>query len=165
MRSLVPSRPAVAAAVLALGCALVASPAQAVTVGTCSGSGTVTISPGLRLTTPVLAKLTLTGKLTGCTGNLPRTATLKGSATATAPGITCRSGAATGKVTVTWGNGTVDVLNVKADTTNGISGTVVSGPRKGAKIALAGDLKPVTGDCVFSPLTKASFSGTATVTR
>jgi hypothetical protein len=158
---------ALASAILmTVGLVAAATPAQAaVTLGTCTGKGTVSITPGLTLFTPRIATLKFFGKVTGCTGRLPASGKLSGSATADAPGITCRSGSASGRIRITWVDGTIDVIKATADSNAGFSGKVVKGPHLGAVIALAGTGKPVTGDCVFTPLTKVSFSGTATATK
>lgn len=57
------------------------------------------------------------------------------------------------------------MVKATADSNAGFSGKVVEGPHLGAVITLAGTGTPVTGDCLFTPLTKVSFSGSATATR
>ncbi len=155
---------AVAASAVVLSSAFV-TPAHAVTVGTCTGKAAVTFTPGLRFSGPVMSTVGLNGTVSACTGSLPRSGKIRGSATSLAPGLTCTSGSATGRVTVTWVDGTVDKVRVTASTTGGITGKVTAGPRLGATIKLAGNVTPVTGDCILTPLTKASVAGTVTVSR
>jgi hypothetical protein len=150
----------------ASGLGVLATPAQAaVTLGSCTGDGSVSISPGLRLAPATMATMTFTGTVTGCTGKLPKSGKISGTATALAPGVTCTSGAATGRIKITWANGKIDVIKATADTTTGFAGRVIKGPHLGAVIAVTGKVTPVTGNCIFTPLTKASFAGTASVTK
>jgi hypothetical protein len=147
------------------GGTIAATAAPNVTHTSCKLGGAVTFKPGLTFTAQAVTD-TVAGTLKSCSGGGVKSATVTGVLKSSKQ--TCSSGTAAGALTVKWttvkntAKTSIASMKLKPGTkslTFVLSGTVTSGLFKGDTVSGSGSVSPVTGNCLFSPLKKATISG------
>jgi hypothetical protein len=129
---------------------------------TCDMKATVTFNPGLNYSQEKTVVIRAHGKLTGCTGGGVLSAKFRGRGGGT---ISCTSGVATIKLKNTWNTTETSVISLKADLgAQSLSGTVKKGKFAGEDVtATSVTFTPVDGNCITSPLTKATITATVSL--
>ena len=154
---------AVRALVGALLLAAFAVPASASTGAsstTCNASLIASFRPGLTLSEQA-EQIRVTGSLTDCSGGGVSSATVTGSGSGT---LSCLSGTASGRFTVTWDTGARTLITGTVDVGAGtVTGTVSKGLFRGEDATGTFTLTPLVGDCIFTPVTRAEADGTISV--
>ena len=102
------------------------------------------------------------GKLTGCNGGGVLSAKFRGKGGGT---ISCTSGIATIKLKNTWNTTETSVISLKADLgSTTLMGTVKKGKFAGEDVTATDvTFTPVDGNCITSPLTKATITATVSL--
>ncbi len=127
----------------------------------CAATATVTIKPGLTLSSAKQTE-TLTGSLTGCTNGPVTSGTASGKLTGSQ---SCTSGTTKGDATIKWNTGKTSkisaTLAISSSGSGTLAATVVGGVFKGDPVTVTGS-ESHNGDCIFSAVTKVTLKGTIT---
>jgi hypothetical protein len=129
---------------------------------TCNMKATVNFNPGLNYSQEKTVVIRAHGKLTGCNGGGVLSAKFRGRGGGT---ISCTSGVATIKLKNTWNTTETSVISLKADLgAQSLSGTVKKGKFAGEDVTAADvTFTPVDGNCITTPLTKATITATVSL--
>ena len=129
---------------------------------TCNMKATVTFDPGLSYSQEKTVVIKARGKLTGCNGGGVLSAKFRGKGGGT---ISCTSGVATIKLRNTWNTTETSVISLKADLgSTTLTGTVKKGKFAGEDVTAANvTFTPVDGNCITTPLTKATITATVSL--
>jgi hypothetical protein len=128
---------------------------------TCNLNTTVNFSPGLGLSQSQQT-VTAHGKLTHCNGGGVTKAKFKGSG---GGNLSCTSGTGTATLKLKWNTGEKSKVSLTIDLgSQTLSGSVVSGKFAGEDITVSNvTFTILSGDCVFTPVTAAQVTGTASL--
>ena len=152
-----------------LACALVASSTAAIAFAapaahaapaaqstTCNASLLLEFNPGLTLSEQD-QRIRIGGSLDGCSGGGVNSATVAGKGRGS---LSCTSGSAQAIINLTWDTSERSQVLVTVDTSGNINGSVTRGKFAGEAVSASLTVTSLNGDCVFTPVTKASATGT-----
>jgi hypothetical protein len=143
-----------------LGAGAVPATARTSDQTTCNASLQILFRPGLTLAESS-QQIRARGSLSGCAGGGVASATVTGTGSGT---LSCVSGSGTANANLRWDTSQTSKIQISLDVSNGtVTGTVVAGLFAGEDVTGDLSLIPVQGDCLFTPVTKASATGTVTI--
>jgi len=123
---------------------------------TCNASFLLGFNPGLTLSERA-QRIRVGGNLDGCSGGGVSSATVSGKGRGS---LSCTSGTAQAIINLTWDTTERSQVLVTVDTSGNINGSVTRGKFAGETVSASLTITPLNGDCVFTPVTKASATGT-----
>jgi hypothetical protein len=75
----------------------------------------------------------------------------------------CTGGSANATFNIGWDTGEKSKVSVTVDASGNINGTVTLGKFAGEEVTAALTVTPLNGDCLFTPVTKASATGSGSL--